>query len=87
MFVDLDQFKKINDTLGHSMGDKVLKDAAKRLETCVRNCDTVARWGGDEFTLLFENVAHVDDIPVISQKILEVMSKPFMIEGQECYIS
>jgi diguanylate cyclase (GGDEF)-like protein/PAS domain S-box-containing protein len=87
MFVDLDQFKKINDTLGHSMGDKVLKDAAKRLETCVRNCDTVARWGGDEFTLLFENVAHVDDIPVISQKILEVMSKPFMLEGQECYIS
>ncbi len=87
MFVDLDHFKKINDTLGHSMGDKVLKDAAKRLETCVRNCDTVARWGGDEFTLLFENIAQVDDIPVISQKILEVMSKPFMLEGQECYIS
>ncbi len=87
MFVDLDQFKKINDTLGHSIGDKVLKDAAKRLESCVRNCDTVARWGGDEFTLLFENIAHVDDIQVISQKILEVMSKPFMLEGQECYCS
>lgn len=86
-FVDLDQFKRINDTLGHTLGDIALQEVAKRLHKCVRTGDTVARWGGDEFTLLFENITKLDVLPRISHKILEMISQPILIEGKEIHLS
>ena len=87
MFVDLDQFKRINDNLGHTQGDQVIKESAQRLRGCVRSCDTVSRWGGDEFALIFENIGRTKDVKKLCQKILEVLSKPFDVGGQECYIT
>ncbi|MHB8483264.1 MAG: EAL domain-containing protein [Nitrospiria bacterium] len=87
MFVDLDQFKRINDSLGHTPGDLVIQEVARRLRGCVRNCDTVSRWGGDEFALIFENISRTKDIKRLCQKLLNVLSKPFDVCGQECFIT
>lgn len=87
LFVDLDQFKRINDTLGHTIGDLVLREISKRLQACVRAGDTVARWGGDEFTLLFENIVNIRNINGICHKVLNAVSKPFHINGKELHIS
>lgn len=75
MFLDLDRFKQINDTLGHDAGDLLLKEVANRLKSCVRASDTVARMGGDEFTILLPEVAEEADVRMVAEKILESMLK------------
>jgi len=87
MFLDLDQFKEINDTLGHAMGDAVLKEAALRLESCLRSTDTVARIGGDEFTILLEDVKSAEEITRIAEKLLRALSGPADIAGHEIHLS
>jgi len=83
LFLDLDRFKTINDSLGHAAGDELLKEVAERLLTCVRVTDTVARLGGDEFTIILDNVTHVDEVEEVSRRILESLSQPVVIEGHE----
>lgn len=87
MFVDLDRFKVINDTLGHTLGDKLLVCVAQRLKDCLRGGDTIARWGGDEFTILLPQVNQVDEVTQVAERILQALEKPFEIEEHELYIS
>ncbi|MEA2239517.1 MAG: hypothetical protein QOC81_4241 [Thermoanaerobaculia bacterium] len=87
LFLDLDRFKVINDSLGHSIGDQLLQSVAARVQSCVRESDTVARLGGDEFTLLLADLVHAEDAAVVAQKILEAVRYPFHIEGREFYIT
>ncbi len=87
LFLDLDRFKIINDTLGHDIGDSTLRVAAGRLSACVREGDTVARLGGDEFTVLLEDLANPGDVPEVAQKILDALSQPFEVEGREFVIT
>ncbi|HMC21342.1 MAG TPA: EAL domain-containing protein [Thermoanaerobaculia bacterium] len=86
-FLDLDRFKDINDSLGHSMGDGLLKAVAERIRRCVREGDTVARFGGDEFTLLIPRIDHIDDAAKIAQKILETLKIPFSISDHELFVT
>lgn len=86
-FLDLDRFKTVNDTLGHAVGDQLLKQVTHRLETCLRKSDIAARWGGDEFTLLFPHNTYVEDISKIACRILDVLNAPFFLEEQELYVS
>lgn len=81
IFLDLDGFKTINDTLGHAVGDQLLKHVARRLKDCLREEDTVARWGGDEFTILLNFVNSVEDVGRIAQRILNSLSTPFQFEA------
>jgi len=84
LYLDLDKFKAINDTLGHAAGDTVLKEFGRRLSSCVRETDMVARLGGDEFVLIIEGVASVADVERVANKILGEMAWPFeMGEGEE----
>ncbi len=83
LFLDLDQFKRINDTLGHDMGDALLKEIARRLDTNVRENDTVSRIGGDEFTILLTDVNNTNDVRIVAEKILQSLSRPFMLNGQD----
>jgi diguanylate cyclase (GGDEF)-like protein len=83
IFLDLDRFKVVNDSLGHMAGDGLLKEAARRLERCIRPGDTVARLGGDEFVMLFEDVKEVEVAEAIAERIQEILSTPFLIEGTE----
>ena len=87
MFLDLDRFKAINDTLGHNVGDQLLKIAAERLRSCVRDSDTVARLGGDEFTVIVEDIVEDHDAAAVAQKILDTLSQPFNLYGHEVFIS
>ncbi len=87
MFLDLDHFKLVNDTLGHSVGDQLLQAVAVRLVSSVRRDDTVSRVGGDEFTILFPELARGDDAARMAQKILEAVSQPFAIEGHDIYVT
>ncbi|HEX3583054.1 MAG TPA: EAL domain-containing protein, partial [Thermoanaerobaculia bacterium] len=87
MFLDLDSFKLVNDTLGHSLGDELLKVIASRLKSVLREEDTIARMGGDEFTVLVANITSADDAPVIAQKILDVVAQPARVEGHELYVT
>jgi len=86
LFVDLDSFKLVNDTLGHDMGDELLTKTAQRLHDCVREADTVARIGGDEFTVILSTITSVDDVQAVAKKIIQVLSKPFSIGDQEVQI-
>ncbi len=81
MFIDLDRFKEINDTLGHATGDKVLQAAALLLKKSLREVDTVARLGGDEFTIILENITDVDHVTTIAEKIKQALSDPIITEG------
>ena len=83
MFLDLDRFKAINDTLGHAAGDKLLVTVGERLLASVRPEDTVARLGGDEFTVLLESVPSLADATVIADRILTAMRQPFVLAGEE----
>ncbi|HSN68645.1 MAG TPA: EAL domain-containing protein, partial [Thermoanaerobaculia bacterium] len=85
MFLDLDHFKFINDTLGHTVGDLLLRAVAGRLAESLRGEDTVARIGGDEFTILLARVPTPSDATTVAQKILESVARPFRIEGQELF--
>ena len=83
LFVDLDRFKNINDTLGHEAGDLLLQEVAKRLQSCLRESDTVARLGGDEFVILLPALRDAADVEVVAHKILAATSKSFVALGQE----
>ncbi len=83
MFLDLDQFKYINDTLGHAAGDTLLKEAAQRLTGEIRGADVVARFGGDEFAILQADLIHADGASALAARILETLSQPYFLEGQE----
>jgi len=85
LFLDLDRFKVINDSLGHNIGDQLLQAVAARLQTCVRESDTVARLGGDEFTVLLPHLHRSDDAVPVAQKIIEAIRHPFHIEGREFF--
>lgn len=87
LFIDLDKFKVINDTLGHDIGDILLKEAAARLVAEVRSEDTVARQGGDEFIILLSTINHPQDASAIAQKLLDSLTRPFVINGKELHIS
>lgn len=87
LFIDLDEFKNINDKLGHSVGDLMLLSVAKRLTECIRESDIVARMGGDEFTVILDDVNSVDDTAMVAEKILEAMSVPFVLEGNKISIT
>ncbi len=87
MFLDLDRFKVINDTLGHTYGDQALKAVAERLKGCVRESDTVSRWGGDEFIFIITNIIQPQDVAFIAHKIFNEMSSPFQLEEREVYIT
>lgn len=80
LFLDLDRFKFVNDSLGHSTGDRLLKAVAERLKGCVREGDTVARLGGDEFVVILEDMAQPQDAALVAQKILESFVRPFRVE-------
>ena len=86
MFLDLDRFKLVNDTLGHNMGDRLLKAVSNRLQSCLRGGDTLSRFGGDEFTLLLPEVRTRDDVVVIAEKILDRLNEPFVIDGHELFV-
>ncbi|MGC1307383.1 MAG: EAL domain-containing protein [Phormidesmis sp.] len=86
-FLDLDRFKNINDTLGHEAGDCLLQQVASRLKGCLRGYDVVARWGGDEFTLLLDCLRSPEDISSISERILQRLSAPFQVQGAELYVT
>ncbi|MBU5613985.1 EAL domain-containing protein [Geomonas azotofigens] len=83
LFLDLDHFKQINDTLGHPAGDLLLQSVAQRLKGCVRESDTVARIGGDEFNVLMPDLAQADDVGTVVNKIMGVFQAPFRLEGIE----
>lgn len=99
MFLDIDNFKRINDTLGHNEGDLLLKEVAARLVTCLRTCDsvsrecmdklnaTVSRLGGDEFTVLLSEINEYQDAAKVAKRILEVLSQPFVLSGHEVFIT
>jgi len=86
MFIDLDGFKPINDTLGHDMGDLLLRECANRLEAIIRETDTAARFGGDEFVLVLSDLDKIDDAPPIAQKVLEALCKPVDLNGNDARI-
>jgi diguanylate cyclase (GGDEF)-like protein/PAS domain S-box-containing protein len=81
MFLDLDRFNTINDTLGHAVGDRLLQEVAKRLSSCLRQNDILARWGGDEFTLLVSQTSSAEEVTKIAQRILNVLKPAFNLEG------
>jgi diguanylate cyclase (GGDEF)-like protein len=83
VFLDLDRFKQINDTLGHEAGDQLLKEVAARLKGCIRESDTVARLGGDEFVVLLPELADEKYAAIVAQKILTAAARPFGLVGQE----
>ncbi len=87
MFMDLDRFKTINDTLGHEAGDELLKGVADRLRNCTRRGDAIARLGGDEFTLALADVAQPDDVALAAQKILDSFAHPFHIGGRDLFVT
>ena len=86
MFIDLDRFKYVNDTLGHDVGDQLLIEAAKRIRTALRQSDTVARLGGDEFTVVLSAVKDIADPAYIADKLIEDLQRAYQIEGNEVYV-
>jgi diguanylate cyclase (GGDEF)-like protein/PAS domain S-box-containing protein len=87
MFLDLDRFKLVNDTLGHSLGDELLRAVASRLRSVLREGDTIARMGGDEFTVLLGDLRTADDAAKTAQKLLDTVVQPVRIEGHELYVT
>lgn len=87
MFLDLDRFKAVNDTLGHKAGDDLLREVAVRLRQCVRSSDTVARLAGDEFTIIVTNVKDPGTLDPVARKITEALARPMVLDGSEAGIS
>ncbi|MEB3355836.1 MAG: diguanylate cyclase [Synechococcales bacterium] len=87
MFLDLDRFKQINDTLGHAIGDLLLQKVVQRLLGCLRQIDVIARWGGDEFVLLLPQIRHREDASEIANRLLNVLQPEFFLEGHRFTIT
>ncbi len=87
LFIDLDHFKDINDSIGHQAGDLLLKRVADRLQICMRDSDTVSRMGGDEFALVLEDIASIQQLSIVAKRILHHLAEPFLIEDREIYTS
>jgi len=87
MFIDLDRFKNINDSLGHAAGDKLLKEAATRLTSIIRTGDTVSRLGGDEFVVLFPNIRDASNLAELAIKLCDVLRAPYLIDGISMHVS
>ncbi|KPJ94044.1 MAG: hypothetical protein AMJ53_06100, partial [Gammaproteobacteria bacterium SG8_11] len=87
IYLDMDEFKTINDTLGHLAGDELLRQVAKRLQGCARKSDTVARLGGDEFTVIVSNLNNTAGVEMVVKKIIESINAPFHISGQDLMVS
>ncbi len=85
LFVDLDGFKQINDSMGHEIGDEILRTVARRLQHCLRDGDTVARIGGDEFVICLPEVG--SDYVSLANKLLNSLREPFLVEGNELYVT
>ncbi len=86
-FIDLDRFKQVNDSLGHSVGDNLLKVVTNRLKATIRREDTLARLGGDEFTIIMEDLSKAQDSSILAQKILEVLQQPIEVDKHTLYVS
>ncbi|MEA2491181.1 MAG: hypothetical protein QOH21_2973 [Acidobacteriota bacterium] len=87
LFLDLDHFKLVNDSLGHTVGDAMLRQVAQRLKSAVREGDTVARVGGDEFTIVLQEVAHRSDAALVANKVLEAVAAPLEVNGHRLYVT
>lgn len=87
MFIDLDKFKEINDTYGHHVGDEVLKTAATRMKSLIRQEDTISRLGGDEFTIILRDLRHAEQYTVVAEKVLMLFDTPFRVEGHALQLS
>src|SRR5690606_39640113 len=87
LFLDLDRFKLVNDTMGHDAGDLLLKAVADRIRRCVRENDFVARLGGDEFTLVLRDVQSLDNVAQVAEKICQSLSNPFTFLQQKMYLT
>ena len=87
MFIDLDGFKQVNDTHGHEVGDLLVREVAKRLTKSTRKSDTVARFGGDEFTIILNNINKIDGVDVVLEKIMKNITEPFLLDGKEVLTS
>ncbi|HLF98369.1 MAG TPA: EAL domain-containing protein [Methylococcaceae bacterium] len=87
LFIDLDRFKEVNDTLGHDMGDKLLAEAGRRIVACVRDSDTVARLGGDEFILILNDVAEAQRVQRVAEAVIQTLSDPFQLDDETVYVS
>ncbi|OIO55024.1 MAG: hypothetical protein COX57_00865 [Alphaproteobacteria bacterium CG_4_10_14_0_2_um_filter_63_37] len=87
LFLDLDRFKQVNDSHGHTVGDQLLKEAAHRLKKTVRESDTVARLGGDEFILILTGLNHPDDAARVADKLIDALTAPFALHGKQSFIS
>lgn len=86
MFIDLDRFKVINDSLGHTMGDRLLQAVSQRLQQCIRKGDTLSRFGGDEFTLLLPSVQNEQAVVLVAEKILDSIKQPFKLAGHDIFV-
>ena len=87
LFIDLDDFKRVNDRLGHAAGDEALRQTAERLKQCVRETDTVTRLGGDEFTIILSHIRSERDPESVAEHVLEAMAAPFVVAGNEHFLS
>ncbi len=87
LYIDLDDFKSVNDSLGHDTGDALLREAAKRITACVRKSDTVARMGGDEFTVIISNVRTPASVERVTKKIVASLASRFDLDGKSCTVS
>jgi diguanylate cyclase (GGDEF)-like protein/PAS domain S-box-containing protein len=87
LFIDLDRFKIINDSLGHMVGDELLNTIAHRLEVCLRDGDTIARLGGDEFTILLDGIKDYSDAQRVAERVQEVLEQPFHLAGRELFVT
>jgi diguanylate cyclase (GGDEF)-like protein/PAS domain S-box-containing protein len=87
LYLDVDRFKNVNDSLGHSVGDRLLQAVATRLLACVRSSDTVSRQGGDEFVIVLSEMMHAKDAAIIAEKVLLALSKPYIIEEHELHVT
>ena len=87
MFLDLNRFKAVNDTLGHGAGDLLLREVAKRLGGCVRESDTVARMGGDEFSIILDDLTEAQQVALVARKLIDSLARPFVLDGHEAFVT
>jgi diguanylate cyclase (GGDEF)-like protein len=83
LFIDVDNFKSVNDTLGHAAGDELIAQVARRIQSAVRPTDTCARLGGDEFAIIIDGMADLDHSVQVTERVLAAMDEPFAIEGRQ----